>query len=106
MKKQMMYFSLPLFGNQFKGEVYNICQLSAKFQIWCKDQFDISNRDSLALWVAGDSGETYFGTEENAIKIAKSAYGKLPLQTEVIDIAAVVPDGELSFAVLTITPKK
>lgn len=102
--KQIIYYSLPLFGNQFKGDVYSTCQLSAKFQIWCR-QFGVTDLESLAMWVAGDD-ESQFSSPEKCIEIAKGAYKKLPVQTECIDVTEMGKDDHICFAVTEITFKE
>lgn len=86
--KLTLYYSLPLFGNQFKGEVYNLTQLSAKFQIWCR-QFNVDSIESLALWTAGERGTDYFDTEEECLIIAREAYNALPKQSGFIDLTEI-----------------
>lgn len=87
-QKQIFYYSLPLFGNQFKGNVYNLTQLSAKFQIWCKKNFGINDTSSLCLWIA-DGNAYYHMTAEEIINNAKSVIDKLPKTTEPIDLSEV-----------------
>ena len=81
--KQTMYYSLPMFGNQFKGEVFALTQLSAKFQIWCK-QFGIDDNQSLCLWISGDDFR-YGMTKEEVMAHANSVIDKLP-KGEVVDL--------------------
>jgi len=81
--KKTMYYSLPMFGNQFKGEVFALAQLSAKFQIWCK-QFGIDDTQSLCLWCAGGEAK-YSMTKDEIIVHANSVIDKLP-KGEVVDL--------------------
>ncbi len=55
-----------------EGIAFNATQLSAKFQIWCREEFGISDSDSLALWIAGTDSETsYFGYLSNQVESVK-----------------------------------
>lgn len=84
--KKTMYYSLPLFGNQFKGNVFDMVQLSAKFQIWCK-QFGIDDTHSLCLWIAVGK-ENYGMTEEEIIANANSVIDKLPKEG-IVDLSEI-----------------
>ncbi len=77
--KKMLFYSLPLFGNQFKGDCSSFSVLSAKFQVWAKKHYGLSPYESLSLWLAGTGQEeTFLESQDDAEKIARSVIGKIP----------------------------
>lgn len=82
--KRKLFYSLPLFGHQFTGVVYNMTQLSAKFQIYCSS-LGISDTESLCLWIA--NGEPNYGmSEDEIITHAEGVINLLPVVSAPIDL--------------------
>ena len=87
----MLYYSLPLFGIQFRGMAYAMTQLAARFQIWC-EQFGISDEESMALWHAGSYKETTLNignADEVRTKVrttATTAFNKIPKGIQVVEL--------------------
>lgn len=77
--KKMMEYKLPMYDITVKGNVYGIAQLSAKFQIWCR-QYRLTDEESLAIWLAGGP-EHEVMTAKEALQIATEASKKLPAVT-------------------------
>lgn len=75
MKKQNLLKKL-LCGITVSGECYTIIQLSAKFQVKCRD-FGISDEESLAFWYANEPANLrfFFKPKESKVLI-KSAIEK------------------------------
>jgi hypothetical protein len=75
MKKQWMTLTLPISSHVVKGFVYSKSQLSAKFQIWCR-QFGITDLQSLALLVATtEEAAIYFNDLDEAKKRSSRSIG-------------------------------
>ncbi len=77
LNKRVFYYSLPLFGNQFKGMAFDMAQLSAKFQIWCQ-QFGLTDSESFALFTAGSADYHFLNNDKKLEALAHSVIGKLP----------------------------
>ncbi len=85
--KKVRYYSLPLFGNQFKGKCTGFAQLSAMFQIWAR-QYGLSDQDSLILWYAGSGRESIAGVgqEEDVYNKAIFLIDKLPKAKAIVSL--------------------
>ena len=73
----MMEYKLPMYDITVKGKVYGIAQLSAKFQIYCR-QFGLTDEESLAIWLAGSPRPSLTMSADEAMSIAETAGKKLP----------------------------
>ena len=103
---QKFKFSHTLSSGQIAtGTVYNVVQLSAKYQIWMR-KHGLSDAESLACWIHGNQSKqlTYFSSLREAESLAKSGFAKytgaLPS-----DLGEEVPDGGISFVTFEFTPK-
>lgn len=85
--KRIRYYSLPLFGNQFKGECHGLSQLAAKFQNWAR-QYGLDDDESLTLWLAGSGREVRagIGSETEVSERALLLIGRLPKE-QIIDLS-------------------
>lgn len=85
-----VYYSLPLFGHQFMATIDGagaLNRLSAKFQIWCKKTYGISDTESLCLWIAGSEDGDQYGYSESEINYtARSVVHRLPITHAPIDL--------------------
>ncbi len=75
--KEMMEYKLPMYDITVKGKVDGMAELSAKFQIYCQ-QFGITNKESLAIWLAGSPRPSLTMSADEAMSIAETAGKKLP----------------------------
>lgn len=75
-KKPHTYVLLS--GQTVSGNVYDLAQLSARFQIWAK-AFGLDDEMSLACWFANqpDKHTLYFSGEEEVLKLAKEGFEKI-----------------------------
>ncbi len=93
--KKIHYYTLPLTGHQFKGNVGSMNELVCRFMDWAKT-IGISCDEALSLWFNGcfDStasadpvpGGLGIKSWSQIKELAESAQAKMPKETEIIDI--------------------
>lgn len=91
--KKIFYYSLPLTGHCFKGEVGSIQKLFLNFTKWAR-KYHIGKNQAGVLWFSGsfnDANNRPVGKiiSENEInELIQKLIDKLPKSTDVVDLTS------------------
>lgn len=101
---QNQFISYQTIAGPIHGTCFDECQLSAKFQIWAREECGVSDRDSLAYLVCDkpESWPNYFANEIAMLRNAAECERAIALHEIPADFGLAIPSGSLCFMVIEI----